>query len=152
MKDKALRDFSICISSLAGALALVGCVFQQTEPLLLPSTIFVAGLAAFLALRILFSPCYREGIHLANLTMQGSSASPTWPKKLSDPEWGLFGQRVGTKPLLWIRAILVLGLLPATLLHNWIGVQILWLWFSAALVALELSLIHVATDAQMQST
>jgi hypothetical protein len=152
VKDKALRDFSLWISGLAGGLSLVGCAVHWAKPFLFPSTIFVAGLASLLFLRILFSRYYRVGIDLANLRMQGNEPWPGKTRHLFDAEWGLFGQRVGPPPLLWIRAILFLGLFPAMLLQNWIGVQTLLLWFSATFVALEVSLMQVAIDAQMQNT
>ncbi|WP_226698887.1 hypothetical protein [Qipengyuania gaetbuli] len=79
--------------------------------------------------------------------MQGDDAWPGKHKKFSDPEWGLFGKRTGTLPLLWIRAVFVLGILPTYFLQHWTGVQAGWLWFSAAFVVMELSVMHAAIDA-----
>ena len=51
-------------------------------------------------------------------------------------------------PLLWVRAILVMGVLPAYLVQHWTGVEAGWLWFAAAFVAMELSIMYLAIDAQ----
>ena len=148
MRDRKLRVFSLWAASLAGSLALVGFALQQVRPLLIPSTLFVAGLATLLFLRMLFSRFYRRGVDLANRAMQGNDAWPGKVKKFSDPEWGLFGKRTGTLPLLWIRALFTLGIFPAYWLQHWTGVQAGWLWFSAAFVVMELSIMHAAIDAQ----
>lgn len=147
VRDRKLRVFSLWTAGLAGSLAFFGFIFQQVRPLLMPSTLFVGGLATLLFLRMLFSRFYRRGVGLANLAMQGDDPWPGKPKKFSDPEWGLFGKRTGTSPLLWIRALLVVGVLPAYLLEHWTGVPAGWLWFSAAFVVIELSIMHVAIDA-----
>ncbi len=151
VRDRKLRVFSLWIASLAGALALLGFAVRQVEPLILPSTLFVAGLATLLFVRMLFSRYYRRGLDLVNLAMQGDDASPGKPKKFSDPEWGLFGERTGTLPLLRIRAILVLGILPAYWLQHANGGNAGWLWFAAAFIAIELSIMHAAIDAQGRS-
>lgn len=83
--------------------------------------------------------------------MKGNEPWPGKTRKLFDPEWGLFGQKMGPPPLSWIRAILCLGLFPAMLLQNWIGFQTLMLWVSATFVVLEVSIMHLAIDAQMQN-
>ena len=151
VKDRKLRVFGLWAASLAGSLALAGFAVQQVQPLIIPSTLFVSGLAALLFLRMLLSRFYRRGVDLANLAMQGDDAWPGKPKKFSDPDWGLFGKRTGTLPLLWIRAFLVLGILPAYLFQSWTGIQAGWLWFSAAFVVMELSIMHAAIDAHRLS-
>jgi len=151
VRDRRLRIFSLWIAILAGALALLGFAVRQVVPLILPSTFLVTGLATLLFVRLLFSRYYRKGVDLANLAMQGEDAWPGKPKSVSDPEWGLFGKRTGTPLLLWIRGLLVLGILPAYWLQHWTGVQAGWLWFSAAFVVMELSIMHAAIDAQRRS-
>ena len=147
MRDRKLRVFSLWAAGLAGSLALFGFTFQQVRPLLMPSTLFVGALAGLLFLRMLLSRFYRKGVDLANLAMQGDNPWPGKPKKFSDPEWGLFGKRTGTSPLLWIRALLVVGVLPVYLVQHWTGVQAGWLWFSATFVVIELSIMYAAIDA-----
>lgn len=65
-------------------------------------------------------------------------------KMLSDPEWGLFGKNAGDAPLLWIRAVLIIGVIPMQIIQDLVGVAVGRLWFSAAFVAMELSLMYVA--------
>ena len=63
---------------------------------------------------------------------------------LTDPDWGLFGRRVGPPALLWLRAVLVLGIVPLAFLKPWIGADVVLLWFAGGFVATELSLMHLA--------
>lgn len=148
VKDRALRSFSLWTAALAGGVALIGFVAPQIEPLIVSSTLFLAALAALLFFRVLFSRFYREGVDFVNRAMQGDEAWPGGPVDSKDPEWGLFGQRTGNLPLLWVRAILVLGILPAYVLQHVIGGQSGWLWFLAAFIVMELSIMHAAIDAQ----
>lgn len=148
VKDRALRSFSLWTAGLAGVVALIGFAVQQIKPLVIASTLFLAGLATLLFFRMLLSRFYREGVDLANRAMQGNEARPGGSVKFKDPEWGLFGQRTGNLPLLWVRAILVLGVLPAYVLQHMIGGQAGGLWFSAAFVVMELSIMHAAIDAK----
>ena len=147
MKDYKLRLFSLWVAGFAGLLALAGFAFPQVQPFIIPGTLSVAGLVALLFLRMLFSRYYRRGFDLVSLAMQGKDAWPGKPRKFSDPEWGLFGERVGTLPLLWVRAILVSGFLPAYLVQHWTGIQAGLLWFSAAFLIMELSIMHAIIDA-----
>jgi hypothetical protein len=140
--DSKLRNFCLWIASLAGGFALLAFAFRQVEPLLLPSTIFVSGIAVILFFRILFSRYYRSGIDLGSLAMRGEDG---W--SFFHPKWGLFGERAGTKPLLWARALLVLGILPANFLQHLTGVKAGWLWFAAAFVVTLLSIMHGAIEA-----
>jgi len=148
MRDLALRTASLWIAGISGVLALFSFAIPQLQPITSPATILVAGLATVLFLKMLFSRFYRDGVDIANRSMQGSDPWPGKPKKFSDPEWGLFGTRTGNMPLLWVRAILVMGVLPAYLVQHWTGVEAGWLWFAAAFVAMELSIMYLAIDAQ----
>ena len=75
------------------------------------------------------------------------SADEPWPgksKKFLDPDWGLFGKRVGSPALLWIRAVLVLGIIPIFTVESFIPVGAIGLWMAGSFVAMELSLLHAA--------
>lgn len=63
--------------------------------------------------------------------------------KFNDPEWGLFGRQTGSPPLIWLCAILFVGMLPVTLLQSWLGDSV-WLWAAATFLAMELSVMHAA--------
>ncbi|OAN65919.1 hypothetical protein A7X12_14340 [Sphingomonas sp. TDK1] len=144
MIDGQLRAVCFWIAAFAGLASVASILFAPMRFILLPSTIFVGATAVLLFLRMLFSRTYRRGVDAANREMQGNDPWPGRPKKFRDSDWGLFGSRAGSSALLWLRAVLVLGLLPLGLLQNWIGMEVVWLWFAGAFVAVELSLMHLA--------
>jgi len=146
MRDEKLRAICIWIPIIAGSVALGSILFTPLRPALHPLTIIVGATAALLFLRMLFSRAYRRGVDAANLEMRGHSPWPGRPKTLFDPEWGLFGRRAGPPALLWVRAVLVMGITPLALLRYWIGSDVLMLWFAGAFVALELSIMHAAAQ------
>lgn len=144
MMDAQLRATCFWIATFAGIGSLASVLFAPIRVVLLPGTIFVGATAVLLFLRMLFSRTYRRGVDAANREMQGNDPWPGRPKKFRDPDWGLFGSRTGSPALLWLRAVLVLGILPLALLQNWIGMEVVWLWFAGAFVAMELSIMHIA--------
>ncbi len=144
MMDAQLRAVCFWIAAFAGLASVASILFAPVRFILLPGTIFVAATAVLLFVRMLFSRTYRRGVDAANREMQGNDPWPGRPKKFRDPDWGLFGSRTGGPALLWLRAVLVLGVLPMGLLQNWIGMEVVWLWSAGAFVAMELSLMHLA--------
>ncbi len=143
--DAGLRQVCFWIAAFAGAVALGGILFAPMRPIIYPTTILVGGAAALLFIRMLFSRIYRRGVNALNREMLG--ADPLWsakPKTFGDPEWGLFGSRAGSPSLLWLRAILCVGIIPTALLQHWIGLDVVTLWFAGAFVAVELSIMHAA--------
>lgn len=138
MMDTRLRTACLWIAVAAGMVSIAALMFAPMRSILYPATIFVGGTAAVLFLRMLLSRVYRHGIHATNREM-GLDA-----KTFGDPDWGLFGRRVGTPTLLWVRAILFIGLFPAVVLQNWTGVDFAMLWFWGGFVAIELSIMHTA--------
>lgn len=144
MMDAQLRAVCFWIAAFAGLASVASILFAPVRFILLPGTIFVAATAVLLFVRMLFSRTYRRGVDAANREMQGNEPWPGRPKKFRDPDWGLFGSRTGGPALLWLRAVLVLGILPMALLQNWIGMEVVWLWSAGAFVAMELSLMHFA--------
>jgi hypothetical protein len=144
MMDAQLRAACFGIAAFGGGTAFLSILFTPVRLILLPATILVAGAAMLLFLRMLFSRTYRQGIDAAHREMQGSDPWPGRPKAFLDAEWGLFGSRAGSPALLWLRAILVVGILPMGLLQNVIGMDVVWLWAAGGFVAMELSLMQVA--------
>lgn len=151
MRDLALRKVSLWIAGISGVLASAAFAIPHLQFITSPATFFVAGVATVLFLKMLFSRFYRDGVEKARRAMQGSDPWPGQPKSFSDPEWGLFGTKWGSRPLLWVRNVLVMGVLPVYFVQHWTGVEAGWLWFAAACVATELSLMHLAIDAQEQA-
>ncbi|NYT42903.1 hypothetical protein HZY97_19170 [Sphingomonas sp. R-74633] len=143
--DVQLRRVSFWVAVLAGTIALASLAITPLRGILIPATAIVAAIAALLFLRMLFSPTYRRGIETADTAMRANKASPRRAIGMRDPEWGLFGGRTGAPALIWLRAILFLGIFPAMLLQAWIG-EAIWLWVAGTFVAMELSLMHIALE------
>ncbi|UYY76804.1 hypothetical protein [Sphingomonas sp. R1] len=144
MMDAQLRAICFWIATFAGIGSLASALFAPARVILLPGTLLVGATAVLLFLRMLFTRTYRLGVDAANREMQGNDPWPGRPKKFRDPNWGLFGNRTGSPALLWLRAALVVGIVPITLLQKWIGIEVVWLWVAGAFVAVELSIMHVA--------
>lgn len=145
MKDVAMRRVAFWIALAATAVALLGMVAPSFRATVVPpTTALTAAVAVSLFFRILFSSTYRADIDRANLEMKGDDPWPGKPKPLSDKMWGLFGTRAGNASLLWLRAVLVMGLIPVALLQAWLGTEVLYLWLAAAFVVMQLSLMHAA--------
>lgn len=143
-KDLHLRTTCLCFAALAATIAAACIILPPIQPLLYPATIATAAVAALLFLRILLSPTYRQGISAANTEMRGSHPWPGKRKRYADPDWGIFGARTGSPPLLWLRVLLLSGLVLTILFQNRIGRDIVLLWAAATFIALELSLMHMA--------
>lgn len=152
MRDQKLRVVSLSIAVFAAGLSLASFVSRSLIPFVLPTTYLVSGLALVLFLRILFSRDYRRGIDAVNVAMHGADTRPGKAKTFSDPEWGLFGKRAGTPLLLWIRAILLLGVPPTYVVQHWTGVEAGLLWFASAFVVMELSIMHAVIDADAKES
>ena len=138
MMDTQLRTVCFGIAASAGAVSLASILFSPVRLILFPATIIVGATAALLFLRMRFGRAYWQGIHALNREMGDDE------KTFADPEWGLFGRRAGSPALLWLRAVLFVGIFPAVLLQHWIGVDVVMLWFWGGFVAIELSLMHAA--------
>jgi hypothetical protein len=116
VKDVAIRRRAFWIALAATTVALLGMIAPELRKTVVPSaTIFTAAVAAALFLRILFSSTYRAGIDRANFDLKGDDPWPGKTKSMSDQTWGVFGTRTGGSPLLWLRAILVVGITPVGL-------------------------------------
>lgn len=142
MRDEKLRTASLWIAVFGVALSLASLVSRSLIPFILPSIYAVGGCALALFLRVLFSRFYRRGIDGANKAIQGTDPWPGKGKSLFDPEWGLFGKRAGTPTLLWVRAVLLFGIVPAQIVQEQTGVEVGSLWVASTFVVMQLSLMH----------
>jgi len=142
--DIEIRQVSFWIAVFAVVLASVGIVSDSVQPILRPAAIFVGGTAVLLFLRMLFSRTYRHGVYALNREMQGDAPWPGRRRKLSDPEWGMFGSRTGPSELQRLRAVFLFGLLPVVFVRPWIATEVVMLWAAGAFVATLLSLMHAA--------
>jgi hypothetical protein len=149
MRDEKFRTVCLWIAVFGVALSLASLVSHSLIPFILPSMYVVGGCALVVFLRILFSRFYRRGIDGVNKAIQGTEAWPGKGRSFFDPEWGLFGKRAGTPLLLWVRALLPLGIVPAQIVQEQTGVEVGWLWFASTFVVMELSLMHAVIYADL---
>ena len=142
--DTNIRLACLWIAVFAITASVTGILFAPARVILVPATIFVGGTALLQFLRMLFSRSFRQGMKEVADEMGGDVLWLGKSKKLFDPDWGLFGKRVGSPALLWIRAVLVLGIIPIFTVESFISVGTIGLWMAGAFVAMELSLLHAA--------
>jgi len=142
--DAKLRLACLWIAAFAIAVSVTCILFAPARVTLFPAAIFVGGIALLQFLRMLFSRPFREGIKAVANEMQGDEPWPGKSKKFLDADWGLFGKRVGSPVLLWVRAVLVLGIIPVFIIESLISVEVVWLWMAGSFVAMELSMLHAA--------
>jgi len=142
MFDGKIINVGVWVAGVGGIIAASNLVVPALRPALLPATIFVAAFAALLFMRMLLSPFYQKSVQRINLEMKGSAPWPGKFKKLSDPEWGIFGSRAGSRGLLLVRAVLFVGALPLVYAQAWIGIAVVQLWWAALFVALLSSMMH----------
>jgi len=144
--DRQLHAACFVTAAAGGALALASLAFPRLGPALLPATWVVGSAAGLLFLRMLLSRAFGRSIDAINAMMERDYTAQGRQMRFLDPEWGLFGWRTASPPLLALRAVLFLGMLPFALLMEVIGREVVHLWFASLLVAMELSLMHaVAT-------
>jgi hypothetical protein len=136
--------------ALASLCAIVVAISPFAEParevLVRPLTWVAAAVAALLFLRMLLDPQWHRGIWAANRELQGDRPFRLRGPKLTDPQWGLFGSRGGTRPLLLVRAVLFLEFIAA-LVSSGVGKpDVLFLASAGFAVAIMLSLIHIGLN------
>jgi len=150
--DTKLRTLSLWIAGGCGALAFASIILPTLRPIDVAATVFAASVALLLFLRILFSPFYRRGINRANADMRGDAPWPGRRIKLFDPDWGIFGKMCGDPALLGVRAVLMTGFPLLAAAKFWVGEPILLLWFAAAFISLELSIMFAAISVQRKQS
>jgi len=148
--DIELREISFGVALCAPVLAVAGIVSKAAQPILFPATIFVGGTAVLLFLRMLFSRAYRQGVYALNRELPGTDPWPGRRKKLSDPEWGVFGSRTGPPAQQWLRAILLFGMMPLVFIQKLIGTEVIALWIAGTFLAIELGLMNAAAAQRVE--
>jgi len=137
-----LACFWIAVLAIGASVACI--LFAPAQVILFPASIFVGGAALLLFLRMLFSRAFRQGLNAVSDEMHGGGPWSGKSKKFLDPDWGLFRKRAGSKALLWVRAVLLLGILPIFTMESFVEAGGIWLWMAGSFVAMELSLLHAA--------
>ena len=146
MKERWLYLPAITIAALcAVVIAITPFVASVRTTLVRPSVYIAAAMAVVLFVRILFDPKCRRGIDAANLELRGGRPWPGWRSiEFFDPEWGLFGSRMGSPTLLRVRAVLFVEFILVMVLSGRNGGDVLVLSFAASSIPGMLSIIHAA--------
>ena len=116
------------------------------ETLARPTTMVAVGVTCVLFLWILFDPRCRNGVRAASFEIRDDPRPFGFRRAFSDPEWGLFGHRLGGRPLQLVRAVLWFEFLAALIFTGRATTDILLLAASAFAAAMMLSLIHVGLN------
>ena len=102
-----------------------------------------------LFMRMLFDPQCRRGIDAANTELRGGQPlSPFHFRRIGffDPQWGVFGSRVGERPLQLVRTVLFFEFIVALVLTGRGRSDLLLLAAAAFAVAMMLSIIHLGLN------
>lgn len=142
--DANIRLVCLWIGVFAIAASVTCILFSPARIILVPATIFVGGTALLQFLRMLFSRPFLQGMKEVADEMDGDNPRSGKSKKFLDPDWGLFGKRVGSPALLWVRAVLVLGIIPIFTIESFTSAGVIGLWMAGSFVVMELSLLHAA--------
>jgi hypothetical protein len=101
---------------------------------------------------MMVDPRCRQGISAVNREFQGDQPLRFRWIRFTDPQWGVFGTRAGTQPLLLVRAVLFVEFV-ATLVLSGAGVpDILLLTTTGFAVATMLSILHAGLNAAAQGS
>ena len=153
MRSHALYIPALVLAALGAAIALIGTFSEPVrETLVRPMAIIAMAAVILLFLRILFDPQCRRGIDAANVELRDGSP---WPGRFRimffDPEWGLFGSRMGGRSLQLIRTVLFLEFVVALVLTRNDNTDLLLLAAGSFAMTIMLTIIHVGLNTQSQS-
>ena len=135
---------SLLIAALGGAVVGIGAAYEPARATLAnPLSLLAAAVAILLFLRMLFDPRCHRGIKAANHEIMGGHGVQFRLTPLLDPDWGIFGSRMGSPLLLTIRAVLLIEVIAVMLVAQEVPVLQLLAFASFGVVTM-LSLLHVA--------
>ena len=113
-------------------------------------TLVAAGCLLLLFFRVLFDPACRSGINAANKELQGNQPFRLRWTGPFNRDWGLFGSRMGDRPLQIVRAILLVEFILALVLTSHDRPDLLLLSATSFAIAIILTILHVGLNAQPQ--
>lgn len=116
-----------------------------------PMTILEAATTVLLFLRMLFDRKCLNGINAASIEIRDDPRRFGFRRSLTDPKWGLFGSRLGERPLQVVRAILWFEFIAAVILAGRSRADILSLAASAFAVTMMLSIIFAGLNTETAS-
>ena len=152
MRSHALYLPALMIAATGAAVVALGLLFEPLRNILVkPVTLIVVGVLLVLFLRLLFDPKVRQGIYAANAELRGVKSWPgSFMPKPFDPEWGLFGSRMGDPPLQVVRVVSFAEFAVALLLSRHERPDLLILAAASFTVTLMLTIIGVGLNTQTQ--
>lgn len=106
MNVHALYYPALVVAVVGGATVVFAAFYPPAGFFVRPVTYTCAAATLVLFLRMLFDPRCHRGIEAANQEIHGGQPFRAKWLGLNDPQWGVFGSRVGGKALLWVRAVL----------------------------------------------
>ena len=150
MKSHSLYFPALTVAGLGAALVPLSLFVEPLRvSLVYPMTLVAAAATIVLFLRMLLDPRCRRGIDVANAEMRGGRPWPNTRRlKFSDPEWGLFGTRSGSRYLQILRAVLFFEFVAALVLPGRGRTDLLLLAATSFAVTMMLSIIHVGLNTQ----
>jgi hypothetical protein len=101
-----------------------------------------ASVAMLLFLQMLFDRTVRRSIDAISIEMREKRLASGKMMTPLDPEWGVFGRRVGDRFLLAVRAVALVELMLVEILSGRSDRAIQLLAFAGFFIAMELSILH----------
>jgi hypothetical protein len=146
MKSHALYLPALAVAAI-GAAVVAFCFLEPLgDALVRPLTFIAVGAVTVLFVRMLFDANIRQGISAANIELRGGS----FFQRPFDSKWGLFGSRMGGRPLRVIRTVCFAEFVVALLFSRHDGRDLLFLALASFGVTLMLTIIHVGLNTQAQ--
>jgi len=144
MNDRWLALPAFTVAAVCAVVIAVSAFVPLIHGGLVEPLTYVAGVVAImLFVRLVLDPKIRRGIDAANIEMRGGRPWPGMNRAFFDRDWGLFGSRLGSRPLLALRAILLVEFVLAMMLSGRKGSDLLALSFVALMIAMLLGLMRV---------
>ena len=115
-----------------------------------PAIYIAAAVGSVLFLRMLFDPKCRRGMFAAKTEM--FDGGPWYRRSFFDPEWGLFGSRLGSPTLLKLRAVVLAELVLAVVLNRHGPPDVAMLAFAALMIVQLLGVIQLGLTTPLSDT
>ena len=142
MKERWLYVPAMAVAALC-AIVVALCPFVPAigTSLVRPSIYIAAAVASMLFLQMLFDPRCRRGMFAA--TSEMFDGGPWYRRGFFDPEWGIFGSRLGSPTLLTLRAVVLVELVLAVVLSRHVPADVPMLAFAALMIVQLLGVIQL---------
>jgi hypothetical protein len=152
MRSNALYLSALLAAAIGAAIVAFSLFFEPLRDILVrPLTLMTAAVVIVLFLRALFDARVRKGIDAVNIELRGGKP---WPGRILprpfDLEWGLFGSRMGDRPLQVIRVVCFAEFILALVFSRHDRPDLLLLAAASFGVTIMLTIIHVGLNTKAQ--